>query len=163
MAGDKTNSNSSEPTYEYTTENGKKGSTTGNVSGVYDMSGGAFEYVAAYVNNNNNSLTQFGRNLYNADPKYKDIYSRESGDTAINNYNSNSNIYGDSVYEVSDAGNGPYGWFYDYSYFPYNTTPFWTRGGKYINLKTAGIFNFYYTNGNTDENNSFRPVLAILK
>ena len=30
--------------------------TTGNVYGVYDMSGGAWEYVAAYVNNGDGNL-----------------------------------------------------------------------------------------------------------
>ena len=30
-------------------------STTGTVHGVYDMSGGAWEYVAAYVNNGNSN------------------------------------------------------------------------------------------------------------
>ena len=36
-------------TSEYNTTNGVQASTTGNVYGIYDMSGGAFEQVAAYV------------------------------------------------------------------------------------------------------------------
>ena len=36
-------------------------STTGNVWGVYDMSGGAWEYVAAYVDNGNGNLTSYGK------------------------------------------------------------------------------------------------------
>ena len=35
-------------------------STTGNVTGVYDMNGGAWEYVAAYWDNGNNSLKTYG-------------------------------------------------------------------------------------------------------
>ena len=37
-------------THEYYTTDGKKASSTGNEYGIYDLSGGAYEYVAAYYN-----------------------------------------------------------------------------------------------------------------
>ena len=43
-------------TNDYTSTQGVKASTTGTVYGVYDMSGGAWEYVAAYVNNGDFNL-----------------------------------------------------------------------------------------------------------
>ena len=44
--------------HNYNTPIGKSASTTGNVTGVYDMSGGAWERVAAYLDNNNGNLNQ---------------------------------------------------------------------------------------------------------
>ena len=44
-AGNSFNASSSSSCNEYLTDNGVKASTTGNMYGVYDMSGGAYEYV----------------------------------------------------------------------------------------------------------------------
>ena len=51
-------------------------STTGTVHGVYDMSGGAWEYVAAYVDNGDSNLTSYGSSLVNGDAKVKNVYTR---------------------------------------------------------------------------------------
>ena len=49
-AGNSTNANADTgTTNDYTSAQGVKASTTGTVHGVYDMSGGAWEYIAAYV------------------------------------------------------------------------------------------------------------------
>ena len=47
--------------HNYNTENGMLASTTGNITGVYDMSGGAWERVAGYLDNNNGNLTSYGK------------------------------------------------------------------------------------------------------
>ncbi|HHT38169.1 MAG TPA: hypothetical protein GXZ95_01990, partial [Mollicutes bacterium] len=44
---------------EYHTTDGVKASTTGNIYGIYDMSGGAFEYVSVYVDNSHSNLTTY--------------------------------------------------------------------------------------------------------
>ena len=46
--------------HNYNTENGVLASTTGNITGVYDMSGGAWERVAGYLDNENANLNSFG-------------------------------------------------------------------------------------------------------
>ena len=51
-------------------------STTGTVYGAYDMSGGAWEYVAAYVDNGDSNLTSYGSSLVNGDAKVKNVYTR---------------------------------------------------------------------------------------
>ena len=138
-------------------------STTGTVYGVYDMSGGAWEYVAGYVNNGNSSLTSYGSSLVNGDAKTKNVYSKASSDNETNNYNANSGKYGDAVYETSANGNSSNGsWYGDYSHFPYTSGPFFARGGGYDNGTYAGVFCFYYNNGGSSSNNSFRPVLVAL-
>ena len=150
-------------TNDYTSTQGVKASTTGTVYGVYDMSGGAWEYVAGYVNNGNSSLTSYGSSLVNGDAKTKNVYSKGSSDNNTNNYNANSGKYGDAVYETSANGNtGNGSWYGDYSNFPNTSTPFFTRGGSYSSGAGAGVFYFSDDNGLSRSGNSFRPVLVAL-
>ena len=135
-------------------------STTGTVHGVYDMSGGAWEYVAAYVNNGNSSLTSYGSSLVNGDAKTKNVYSKASTDNATNNYNANSSKYGDAVYETSTSGSGSTSWYGDYSDFPNAGGPFFQRGGHYTGGTDEGVFFFYNYYGGTSSYLSFRPVLV---
>ena len=152
-------------------------STTNNVTGVYDMSGGAYEYVAAYVNNGHSNLTTYGSSLINADPKYKDVY-RASATNGKDNYSTNysysqpttgqteitatSGHYGDAVWETSNSGTGSNSWYVDYSYFPRTVTPFFIRGGNYGNDAYAGVFCFYRNFGYNDSYGSFRVVVPVL-
>ena len=150
-------------TNDYTSTQGVKASTTGTVYGVYDMSGGAWEYVAGYVNNGDSNLTSYGSSLVNGDAKTKNVYSKGSSDSRDNNYSANSGKYGDAVYETSANGNSSSSsWYGDYSYFPYTSYPFFVRGGGYNNGTFAGVFYFYYDNGYGYSYYSFRPVLVAL-
>ena len=135
-------------------------STTGNVYGVYDMSGGAWEYVAAYVNNGNAYLTNYGSSLVNGDPKTKNVYEKGSSDSRDNNYSANKGVYGDAVYETSTSGSGTTSWYGDCSYFPNASDPFFRRGGFSDNGSLAGVFFFIYSTGNRHGDISFRPVLV---
>ena len=150
-------------TTEYTSTQGVKASTTGTVYGVYDMSGGAWEYVAGYVNNGHGNLTNYGSSLVNGDAKTKNVYSKASSDSYENNYNANSSKYGDAVYETSTNGSGSTSWYGDYSDFPNTGGPFFRRGGYYNNGTIAGVFYYNSHNGNSGSGgNSFRPVLVAL-
>ncbi len=133
-------------------------STTGTVHGVYDMSGGAWEYVAAYVDNS--YTTSYGSSLVNGDAKTKNVYSKASTDNATNNYNANSSKYGDAVYETSTSGSGSTSWYGDYSDFPNAGGPFFQRGGHYTGGTDEGVFFFYNYYGGTSSYLSFRPVLV---
>ena len=145
-------------TTDYTSTQGVKASTTGTVYGVYDMNGGTWEYVAAYVNNGNANLTSYGNTLLNGDIKTKNVYSKASSDNYENNYNANSSKYGDAVYETSTIG---ISWYNDYSGFPYTIYPFFARGGYCNDGVVSGIFAHICYTGNIT-NYSFRPVLIIL-
>ena len=150
-------------TTDYTSTQGVKASTTGTVYGVYDMSGGAWEYVAGYVNNGNSSLTSYGSSLVNGDAKTKNVYSKGSSDDITDNYNANSSKYGDAVYETSANGNTSNGsWYGDYSSFPYTSYTFFGRGGICNGGTNAGVFCFGIGNGVNDSYSSFRPVLVVL-
>jgi hypothetical protein len=69
---------------QYNKGSGPNASTTGNVYGIYDMSGGAWDYTAGYVDNGNNALGVFGTTYFEDNrlkaqyEKYYDIY--EPGD-----------------------------------------------------------------------------------
>ena len=150
-------------TNDYTSTQGVKASTTGTVYGVYDMSGGAWEYVAAYLNNGSSNLTNYGSSLVNGDAKTKNVYSKASSDNDTNNYNANSGKYGDAVYETSANGNtGNGSWYGDCSYFPYTDWPFFHRGGLCTNGTGAGVFFFIDYSGDSYSSLSFRPVLVAL-
>ena len=51
-------------TRAYDKELGKLASTTGNATGVYDMSGGAWDKVAGYLDNGDSYLSSFGGNYF---------------------------------------------------------------------------------------------------
>ena len=155
-------------TNDYTSTQGVKASTTGTVYGVYDMSGGAREYVAAYVNNGNGNLSN-GQSLVDGEQKTKNLYTVGSGDTRLANYNANISKYGDAIYETSsrtyndDDTTNNQSWCGDFSIFPKTSGPFFDRGGCYNDSSGAGVF---YFNGNgsggINSSYSFRPVLVAL-
>ena len=47
--------------HEYNTQKGMLASSTGNIYGVYDMSGGSIDMVASYLDNKNNNLNKYGK------------------------------------------------------------------------------------------------------
>ena len=116
----------------YASSQGVEASTTGTVYGIYDMSGGAWELVAAYVDNGTPSLKNNGNSLYSTtDTKTKNVYA-SSRDSAENNYNENSGKYGDALYETSGEFSSNSGaWYADNSSYPYTGSPFFIRGGSH--------------------------------
>ncbi len=173
--GGSPNASSSGTTYAYNTEQGMKASTTGNIYGIYDLSGGAYERVAGYISNGKSSLSQgssFANTTANPDgyktlsSKYATVYPYDNiNDGASNNYTVYKNAeygYGDSILETSRRGGGTFtSWFEEQSYFPNTSYPFFIRGGNYSEAASAGAF--YFTNTGFNENGnifSFRVVLA---
>ena len=163
QAGSSVSASSTTSTTDYKSTNGQKASTTGNTTGVYDMSGGAYEYVAAYVNNGHSNLTTNGANLVNAAAKYKDVYSVGSSDIESNNYVAASSKYGDAVYETSSSGTGKTSWYSDHSLFPCTSQPLFYRGGAYNSLESyEGVFYFSYETGVARSGDGFRVVVPVL-
>ena len=132
----------------YNTDVGKNSSTTKNVYGIYDMSGGAYEYVAACYTGYTNELTANTDTAYIN--KYIDVYESY-----------NSPRFGDAVLETSSRSSGSTSWFSDYSSFVRSSNPVFGRGGNYSNGSNAGLFYFGNYNGNSNNNNGFRPVCVV--
>ena len=159
QAGDSVSAIATTSTNAYQTSNGVKTSTTGNVYGIYDMSGGSSEYVASYVNNENSNLKSYGASLVNGSGHLKQVYSKGSSDYGGLNYLENKGRYGDAVYETSTTSFGTNSWYGDYSYFPNAKEPFFRRGAGCSNRSYAGAFSFHVYTGETYSESSFRPVL----
>lgn len=97
----------------YNSGNGPKASTTGTVYGIYDMAGGAWEYVAGCLKGQENA--KFG--VTSGYSKYVDLYTNSS--------NSSSNYAGA---KIGDATKETKGWNSDYSYFVISSRPVFLRG-----------------------------------
>lgn len=148
-------------TYKYNEVGGEKASTTGNVYGVYDMSGGAWEYVTGILGNYKSMDGNYNFNDSTTFPnKYFDWYTGNSDDGNIN-YNLNATKYGDAVYETSNHGLSVTGsWETSCSYFPNSASPVFVRGGHATGGKSIGVFAFNWTNGGAFNHISFRPCLV---
>lgn len=143
--------------YVYNTQEGVEASTTGNVYGIYDMAGGAWEYVAGIykggTSNDDRSKLWDSNNL-----KYIDQYTETTGSQS--NYYGNINKYGDAVYETSSSGDSGTGsWDSSYSYFPDSSFPVFVRGRHASDGSYAGVFAFDVTSGGAYTSSSFRPVV----
>ena len=160
----------------YTSEQGMQASSTGNVTGIYDMAGGAWEYTASYLENgyvkepgtdgaiSNNNRYTYGDVLIKGANKTKFNYAVASSDDATSNYGANKDKYGDSIYEVSSnsISNWDDSWNAEFSQFPSTQMPFMIRGGDYGSSSLAGPYAFNANSGEPATNCSFRPVLVVL-
>ena len=132
-------------------------STTGNVYGIYDMAGGAWKIVAAYIDSTkggtvaNSYLTSesYGKALYESKNKYKDVYLVGKTDTDVKNYELSACKYGDAIFETSINTGTNSSWFNDCSNFPYSSAPFFYRSQHYSSGTATGIFGFGGAYGST--------------
>lgn len=131
----------------YNTTAGMLASTTGNITGIYDMSGGAYEWMATCRKNVSSSISN------GSSTKYVTAYNLDSSDTP----SSSRCIVGDATYEVYLEYNQA--WFSDASYCASRDYPFFIRGGYCCHQKGAGIFSSYGADSDTDSNISFRICL----
>ena len=131
-------------TKDYTSTEGVLASSTGNIYGIYDLSGGAFEYIAGYYKDGSVSYgSSFAKGTSN---EYSTAYIGTSASSAY--------IYGDATMETKS-------WHSDDADFVTSTYPFFGRGGNCRNGSTAGVFCYYYYKGSSNNNNSFRLALVV--
>ena len=145
VPGSSSVSASSEGTYTYEKENGVKASTTSNIYGVYDISGGAYEYIMSNMVSKDGTtmLVSDSGFLTYPDAKYYDKYS-------YNSIYSNRiiNKLGDGIKEVVVDTMNHYGWYNDRSYNAGASSPWFIRGGSYSLGSYAGVF---LSNNNTGQ------------
>ena len=147
--------------------NGTKGvlaSTTGNVYGVYDMSGGAWEYVMGNMSSTAdtytfyNSRAGFASSWYNDYSNQKYVNTYANGTTSDDQSAYNRGRLGDATGEVVLSTGGKGGWYNDIAYFPYYGDSWFIRGGYYGYGSSAGVFGF----GNGDGNARYGSARAAL-
>ena len=117
--GAKAGSSSSATNGAYNTTLGKDASTTNNIYGIYDMSGGRYEYVMGVYNNAKSSSG------FNSLP----------GTKYYNNYIT-TEYQGHALY-------GTKGWYYDGNGVLDTSMSWYARGGEYSSGAKAGVFNYY--------------------
>ena len=151
-------------TLSYNTSTGYKASTTGNITGIYDMSGGAQEYMISIINDNYSSNGFDSTTVQKYNTKYYDFYA-----TSATNSGYSKRILGDATgemgpfyyYQDADANSRAHNnWYGDNTYFIHNQAPSIYRGGSYNSGILAGQFLFNGYSGSALDNMSFRLVLT---
>ena len=129
-------SNSSVTNGTYNTSLGKDASTTNNIYGIYDMSGGFFEYVMGVYNK-----TISGSGFISLpDAKYYNLYAETS-------------YIGHALTETQN-------WYSDDATFIDARIPWFRRGGAWSDSSYAGVFYFSHDSGNASYGNSSRFVIT---
>ena len=127
-----------------------KQSSTGNVYGIYDLSGCTSEFVAIYYNEGAASnLLRYGNSFASQGGKSIENVTTYIGENVEENY-----IIGDTTQETN-SWNGNRANFVSY------TNPFLKRGGDFEIGGSAGIFVFGSSSGIYNSNTSFRICLTI--
>jgi len=136
--GDKPSSTaSSVKTNTYNTISGKNASTTGNIYGIYDMSGGAWEYVMGVYNK---TIKSSG-------------FSSLPNEKYYNNYTGTS-YTGHAISETK-------GWYNDQSFSVYfSVSPWFIRGCYYDDGELSGMFAFYGSSGINGNDSASRFVIT---
>ena len=132
----------------------QKQSSTGNETGIYDLSGGASERVAAYYSRSTSSnLTNNGSSLVND-------YANENAKKYVTAYTGTS---ASSAYKVGDATYETIGWHSDGAFFVNSDGPFFYRGGSINSVasRTGVFYSDYNSGGARGSNISFRMCLAV--
>ncbi len=139
-------------------------STTGNISGVFDMSGGGFEQVMGVFLSSADTLDSiraFGTEFF-SDSKWEKYYDKYTSDSSITY---NNRILGDATGEL-----GPFytyssiwnisSWYHTEAVFIEGDYPWVNRSGAWNTDSLPSLFHFSKTYGGGVEKVSFRVVLA---
>lgn len=151
-------------------ENVGNASSTGNMTGIFDLRGGIIEMIPAYISNGHYNLSKHGSSFATAkiSTEYATIYPY---DTSSDKYNTNYNEYlkskmtryGDAILETSDWGSGQNSWMGNYSYYAETSSCFFMRGGhvSYSDSPSeTGIFYFHALYPEPSKYRGFRSVLV---
>ena len=125
-------------------DTGYGASTTGTIYGIYDMSGGTYEYVMG----NYNKILGLSGFLTLPNEKYFDFYNSADASKACNN----NVCYSHALSETTN-------WYEDSSYFIYSAVYWVARGGITTYEKSSGIFASSSNDGGAKVGDGFRLVM----
>jgi hypothetical protein len=138
-------------------ETGVNASTTGNQYGIYDMSGGAWEYVMGNMVDSSGNYYSSNANLSQPDSKYYDSYAYSA---SIFTDHARGKL-GDATKEILKTFGSEYGsWNFDYAALPSGVYSWFNHGGYADNGAYAGVFHFNRNTGEAYGNAGFRSVLT---
>ncbi|MDR2063167.1 MAG: hypothetical protein LBQ02_00010 [Candidatus Nomurabacteria bacterium] len=151
---------------------GQLASSTNNVYGIYDLSGGVSECVMGNYNNTPSSTTYMATmpsaNYFNNYPVppfgTQPSWSSSSTEAYYNNDICTwSTCGGQALHETKttqSVSSEDQSWRSDYSYFVFSNPPWFTRGGSLYNSSVAGVFASVGTLGNAYDSVGFRVVVG---
>ena len=149
----------------YNTALGMDASTTGNIYGVYDMSGGSFEYVMGVYTDGNKLWSGHSTDYnsgFNGCVGVDCASEKKDGlafpDSKYHNVYTTSDAYKSSG--LQHAMTETNGWYNDGVAFVSSGSPWVGRGGVFSSGGVAGVFTAGSNYGVGYENDSFRPVLV---
>ena len=152
-ASEENGSSTSECQIEYGEATLYPQSTTGKITGIFDMSGCAHEYV---MGNYGNISSYSGFTTF-PESKYYDLYSITQF-TGVNGTNMTlctlETCGGHALYETAH-------WYSDVSFFVDSDNPWFSRSGFYVDSSGAGEFLVYYYDGYGYGVISWRSVLVV--
>ncbi len=172
--------------HSYVGSIGQLASTTNNVYGIYDMSGGTYEHVmgnlTSYDDQSESDLTVYTRNPIK--PPYIDLYkeslgfdysssddtkpawSYSTGVLSAMDYNNDVCAWGTcgghalhETKQYQSVSSGHQSWGDDFSSFVYSSFRWFQRGGNAYSGSSAGLFASGGGNGRSVNQYGFRSVL----
>lgn len=170
-SGDSVSAAASSTCHQYYTSEGVHASTTDNIYGAYDMSGGLSEYVMGNYGDTADShfitivpQTRY-LNVYYVGPfGIKPSQSLSSAEYYYNFDICNFELCGGQAnHETTrfqSVSLNNQAWFSDSSEFPEKSYMWTRRGGYYIDTVYAGLFSSHMAIGGSDDHTSFRTVLS---
>ena len=142
----------------YNTTLGKGATTTGTIYGIYDMSGGSWEYVMGVRADTNGKPRSGYSSSYNSG--FTGMLKDGTTYTGITFPDSKYyNLYTGSSY-TGHALTETKNWYGDYAYFVYSGGPWFIRGGYYDGSTSAGVFDFEFDSGDSLGTYSSRSVIS---
>ncbi len=137
----------------YETVQGQTTSTTGNITGVYDMAGGTHEFMMAAFGDELPLVKNAGFDNLKPLPeaKYYDLYKSTHSNIACDE----GVCYGQALSETS-------GWYGDTYEALTSAKPWIGRGGS-AGHSTSGIFRVNGEAGEGESNRSFRVVIGVMQ
>ena len=130
-------------------------STTGNISGIFDMSGGATEYTMGNYGNTTKS-SGFADAWFANNSKYYNLYNSST----FNGTSSTNFTFCTLATCGGHALNETESWYSDQAYFVIPSLPWSIRSGNSSSSANAGIFYMNANNGLGYNNHTFREVLV---
>ena len=142
----------------YNTTLGKDASTTGNIYGIYDMSGGTDEYVMGVLADPNGKPRSGKESSSNSG--FTGMLEKGTTYTGISFPDSKYyNLYtGDSY--TGHALTETARWYSDHDYFVDSRYPWFLRGGSCDNITSSGVFSFTSGAGYVSSYDSSRLVIS---
>ena len=150
---------------------GYEASTTGNITGVYDMGGGAWDYTANVIPSGHENIATYGGEIASVastgkSNKYVTLYpvggSTSSETDTSRSYSAWGEVYGDAIWETSSKAAESAGWNGDNVDEDLSSIdPFFVRGADWSWGSHGGIVALADNYGSDDYGWTSRTALVV--